>query len=319
VVHHHFAYGRRIRSAFELPLPRAEAGPADLTIRVSTDTSQLTTTPLEADAPGVLAVLPSPREPEPRYVVTEEPDRFRLRVRGAGEFHISPSLDAATWIVEPGGADHLGPVLVAGTLLALILTLEGNLVLHASAVGWRGRTFAFVGQSGRGKSTTAALCAAAGATVLTDDVLLVEMAGDDARCRGSGGELRLRDKARGLAELFDADTGTAETADARLSLSLAERHSGWAPLTAVVVPFPSRGLEAIEIATVPATEAMFGLLGFPRIEGLRGERESATQFRLHAELVKRVPVVSARVPWGPPWRREVGEELMERVSASVAD
>ncbi|MDQ7993990.1 MAG: hypothetical protein AAGC63_16635, partial [Propionicimonas sp.] len=55
--------------------------------------------------------------------------------------------------MQPG----LDRVLATGTLLSIVLQLRGDCVLHASAVERDGRALAFVGQSGRGKSTMATL------------------------------------------------------------------------------------------------------------------------------------------------------------------
>jgi len=52
---------------------------------------------------------------------------------------------------------------------------RSGLVLHASAVEVDGRAVLFVGRSGAGKSTVAALAARAGATFLADDMIFVEI------------------------------------------------------------------------------------------------------------------------------------------------
>jgi hypothetical protein len=51
-------------------------------------------------------------------------------------------------------------------------------LVHACGVAWEGRGFLFVGASGAGKSTTARLWSAAGATILNDDRIVLEAAGD---------------------------------------------------------------------------------------------------------------------------------------------
>ena len=53
-----------------------------------------------------------------------------------------------------------------------------GLVLHASAVESDGQAVLFLGRSGAGKSTAAALAAQAGASLLADDVIFVELAED---------------------------------------------------------------------------------------------------------------------------------------------
>lgn len=54
-----------------------------------------------------------------------------------------------------------------------LLTLAGDLVLHASAVRVGGETIAFLGASGAGKTTTAATLGALGHQVVAEDMLLL--------------------------------------------------------------------------------------------------------------------------------------------------
>jgi hypothetical protein len=67
--------------------------------------------------------------------------------------------------------------LYANQIVPLLQHRAGKLVLHGSAVACSGRAIAFVGQSGRGKSTLAAAFARAGYPFLTDDGVLVERDG----------------------------------------------------------------------------------------------------------------------------------------------
>ncbi len=52
------------------------------------------------------------------------------------------------------------------------------LLVHACGVSWRDQGYLFVGSSGAGKSTTARLWRAAGATILNDDRIVMEAGGD---------------------------------------------------------------------------------------------------------------------------------------------
>jgi hypothetical protein len=67
---------------------------------------------------------------------------------------------------------------ILGPILGLLLRLRGVICLHASAVAFNDRSFAFVGSEGTGKSTTAAALARHGYGVLCDDIVaLVEREG----------------------------------------------------------------------------------------------------------------------------------------------
>jgi hypothetical protein len=76
----------------------------------------------------------------------------------------SSAEDAATFL--------LGPI------LAFVVRLRGSLALHASAVVANGRAFVFAAPAGGGKSTLAATFARHGHSVLSDDVVRLEIDGD---------------------------------------------------------------------------------------------------------------------------------------------
>ena len=59
-----------------------------------------------------------------------------------------------------------------------LLPGRNAVLMHACGVAWEGRGFLFVGSSGAGKSTAARLWKAAGATILNDDRIVLEAAGD---------------------------------------------------------------------------------------------------------------------------------------------
>jgi len=59
-----------------------------------------------------------------------------------------------------------------------LLADHGALLVHACGVSRRGRGYLFVGSSGAGKSTTARLWRAAGATILNDDRIVLETGRD---------------------------------------------------------------------------------------------------------------------------------------------
>lgn len=87
-------------------------------------------------------------------------------------------------VIEVEPAPTAKPELLAfpllGPVMGWFLHLQGRMILHASAVTWRGRAFGFLGDKMAGKSTTAAAFLRDGAQLLTDDLLVFEMS-DPAR------------------------------------------------------------------------------------------------------------------------------------------
>lgn len=124
------------------------------------------------------------------------PSGIVVEVAGAGRFEISDRgeivwLDprAVVEASRPWQAAALGPA------LSIALAMRGIWCLHASAVlGERG-VYVFVGRSGAGKSTTAALLAArdgGGLALVADDCLPVRTGIESAGGAGAPGRGRLR-------------------------------------------------------------------------------------------------------------------------------
>lgn len=97
--------------------------------------------------------------------------------RSAGEVGFvfdSTRLPEVTIEVEPHVPAHRVDQLVLDWVLPYVRAAQGALVMHATGTVIDGRVFAFCGQSGRGKSTTAAALAVRGHELVADDTLVVD-------------------------------------------------------------------------------------------------------------------------------------------------
>lgn len=63
---------------------------------------------------------------------------------------------------------------IIGPVLGCVLRLRHQICLHASVMEYNGKAFAFVGNKGAGKSTTAAALLNAGARLISDDVAVMD-------------------------------------------------------------------------------------------------------------------------------------------------
>jgi hypothetical protein len=87
------------------------------------------------------------------------------------------------------------------------------------------------------------------------------------------------------------------------------------PLLAVVVPVPEHGLGTLVVERIEPKQAAFDLLGFPRLLGWRDPAYLARHLGEVAALVARVPLLRARVPWGPPFSPRIAPDVRAAVAA----
>lgn len=306
----HHVYGCTIASDLDLHLPEADSSlRPEVTLHRSTDEIDIDWTPKPVD---VLAVFRDEAR-QTGFVAARTPQGYRLRIDGVCDFDVSCDLAKMTWKTFLGGDTGLVSVLAAGALMAFRLIMAGHLVLHASAVHARGRGLAFVGASGMGKSTMATLMCAGGATMLTDDIARINLDGGRTVLSPGAVESRLRPAAVPLKELFTMPSVMRATSDGRSAMSLPGWTNGPVPLDAVVVPLPSRNQAELTLTSLSPTQALVLLGYFPRLPGWVDIDVLSHQFNRLADLVERVPVYTAVVPWGPPFATETGTQLLERL------
>ncbi|SEF17122.1 hypothetical protein [Jiangella alba] len=303
-------YGLRVASEVPLHQERAVAaeGEPDVDIRWG-DPVPLTT---HAPAGRVLAHLETD---QPYYTFTQVADGgWLLRFYRTCDFVVAPDGRSVRVHVVEGADPGIAGILTAGALLSFLVTIRGDVVLHASAVQIGGGAVAFVGRSGMGKSTMATLMCAAGGELITDDVLRLDDDGDGRPvCRLGATELRLRKSAAELVEQFAVAPSSRLTSDARDALSVAASRADRVPLAGIVFPLPDRERTSIELTRMGAMDALITLLRFPRLLGWTDPEILDRQFQQAGELVERVPVFVAHVPWGPPFSPAVAPAIADAV------
>lgn len=104
------------------------------------------------------------------------PAGIKIRFRGLADFVVSPDGRLVRCIPVPGLSQAALEHLYRNQVYPLALSKLGKLVVHGSAVEHGTGAIAFLGESGRGKSTLAAAFALRGQPFLTDDALVIERA-----------------------------------------------------------------------------------------------------------------------------------------------
>lgn len=252
---------------------------------------------------------------EPWYtLVRTEEGTLHFRVHTVCDYLISSDLCDVELRMHTSVDRGMDGVMTTGALLSLLLYLRGTPVFHGSAVDVGGNGVAFIGHSGQGKTTMAALFCAEGASVITDDVLVIDDTEGLPLVRRGSRELRLRSGVEDLAARID-NAGSRVSADARHVIAPRPSALSSIPLRAIVIPRPTRDGSALRFQRLSSKDATLALLAFPRLMGWRDQRVLSGIFRDAAALAARVPVLVAHIPWGPPFPEDVTSALFEALEA----
>lgn len=138
-------------------------------------------------------------------------NHYLLRFPGLADFTVSATGTEVAVHPVAGVSEQTIEHLYLNQVLPLAMSRQWKLVLHASAVEVENVAIAFLGASGRGKSTLAASFATSGYRFLADDGLQVEKGGESYMVRPSHASLRLWDDSR--QELIPASTQAAPAVD----------------------------------------------------------------------------------------------------------
>lgn len=152
-------------------------------------------------------------------------DGYLVRFPGVADFIVAAAGDAVECRPVPGTADATVEHAYLNQVVPLALSRTGRLVFHASAVDLEGRGVAFMGASGRGKSTLAAAFASDGAPFMTDDGLVVDEQGSEACILPSHPWLRLWEDSRMALRVHDSTAEASEAPKRRLLASEALPHA----------------------------------------------------------------------------------------------
>jgi hypothetical protein len=112
-----------------------------------------------------------------------------------GAFHIREGREIIVDLLPDANAGSVR-TLLAGRFFGYLLRQRGYLALHASAVAVCGKAVLFLGESGAGKSTTAAAFHPRGHAVLADDVAAVRLTEAGPELQPAWPGLRLMDDSR---------------------------------------------------------------------------------------------------------------------------
>ncbi len=273
-MHCYTAYGFGIRSTLPLPeLALAPDAPQDVAIEV-----------------GEIGRPPGPRDATGRYAWASD-DEVYFFWDSVGGFLLERGRKV-TIDPLPDVEEDLVRLALLGPVLAMLLFQRGFLVMHASAVAVNGRAVAFIGHKGWGKSTTAATLHARGHALIADDLLAVDLSGEEG-ARVAPGFLQLKLWPEAAQASLGDDPAMLRPLHRRVNKKARPVKSeglaaGTLPLHCIYVL--GKG-EAASVEAVPPQEALIELTRHAFNRGLlRSDKFALDHFKKRAALAQRVPL-----------------------------
>ena len=244
----------------------------------------------------------------PWMTLARDGERRVLRIPGVGRFAIGHRGRTVAAAPAPGVPPEVFRRVLLDHVLPRALHRAGIPVLHASAVAGRRGALLFLGGTGAGKSSVAALLAVRGLRLLADDGVRLEVSGRRLLAHPSHPFLRLREPLLSrlpalLRRRIDATPGHSPKGvlDARRAPLRWAR--GPVPVAAAFVLARSRtGEYAVSPRPLQPRAAALALLGATFRADPWDPRAFARDLEVLGEAACRIPVHRLLVPSGPASR-----------------
>lgn len=287
--HRYQVYGTGLESAMEFPELRAEPG-IEAKWRFHTAES--------------LPVMKNPSELGAENIYADVHARLfrhscghRIVVDDTGEFDLSENGLEVTWQTHAAAWPDFVRAHLLGRVLATSMYNDGWLPLHGSAVELRDGIVAFLAPKGFGKSTLALALARAGAHLVTDDTLPIDLGrreGADAVPLAWPGvhSLRVRPDA---ATALGVDAVAQTTREGKWLVNEIpgdRRCESPRPLTAIYLidPRVPAGGEPAARTLMPAMLAAIGVVAHVKIGRMLGSSAAGAMLERAAQVTTSVPV-----------------------------
>ncbi|HET7620741.1 MAG TPA: hypothetical protein VFK39_02450 [Gemmatimonadaceae bacterium] len=222
---------------------------------------------------------------------------FRLEYDDTGVFDVDATGTTIDWYAGQRVVPEAVQLDVLGRVLPTAMHASGALCLHGSAVELHDGAVAFLAPKRHGKSTLAHALARAGARVVTDDVVAMDLE-PEPRMRPGVPQLRLlRDSARHLGGSDDAPRGAGGKVIVQPDEATRTTRSEL-PLAALYLLQPMRtelAVESAERIPLAGVAAAMALLPQTRLAPLLGKSEAAVLLDRAVRLAAVVPVYTLRV------------------------
>jgi hypothetical protein len=305
-------YGIELASSLPLPLPACAA--------TSLARVELSLADPQAFAePAAAARVVSPGS---WFALAELADGATyVRWEGLGEFVVSADGARIACAKAPGAHDESFHVYLLGQALSYALVKAGFEPIHGTVLAKDGRAIALLGDSGYGKSTLAACMLAAGARLLTDDLLLVRVTGDGYLAYPGPARIKLLPDtaARFLPQAAEGVRMNPLTNKMILTLEEDRVERQPTPLTGVYVlpsPADTGRRRRIGFQVLSPREAFVALVSNTFNRQLTDPGRMGRQHAQTAALSRAVPIVAVSYPRGIDHVDALAEAILAHAGAA---
>lgn len=236
-------------------------------------------------------------EPNVRVHAFRLANGYRLQFDDTGVFDVSSDGHEISWRPSPSADERAARLDLTGRVLALALHIGGCLCLHASAVSIGGRAVAFLAPKGSGKSTLAVALERAGAELMSDDIVPVELTPSPVARPGAHSVRMFRDTAAMLGMHMDLAMDASTSKPMFRDSAIGRRRVHAAPLDALYLLSSVAAPDAppVHRERLSEPDAVMRVLGQTKIGVLLGGQEAAAVLKRTADLVSAVPVYELTV------------------------
>ena len=280
----HAIFGGVLQTEFPFPeLPAIESDRSDWTVRIAVHPSQ-----------HVVAVLGEEKVDEHVKVYTSTlTNGFRLQFDDTGIFDITDSGATITWCPPVGVRPELARADFLGGVFSVALHAQGVLCLHGSGVAIGAQAVGFLAAKGSGKSTLAMALNAAGAKLVTDDMLAVDP-GPPAMVLPAAPILHLLEDS--ADQLRRANTADRNPLRGKYKVTnfpaerVATERTRLSAIYELVPRAPDDGEPPVRRVRQAETAAVLSLLRHPKLGESLAHAERHSTFDRAARIVREVPV-----------------------------